>query len=244
MATQAARSAVTRPASRAHWFYPGVAVLAASFIGLGFARTYYLKAFFGTPSLDLLLHVHGALMTAWLALFVTQSILVETGRTHIHRKLGVAGGALASGIVVVGPIVAVHAARLGHSPRPDINPLAFMAVPLGDMVVFPLLVGVALWLRRKVQLHKRLMLIAMISILPAGIARWPFIPLSWRNPLFYFGLADLVLIACALYDWRKFGRLNPAWIWGGLLVIASQPLRLVISGTTAWMSFAHWITGM
>lgn len=88
------------------------------------------------------------------------------------------------------------------------------------------------------------MLIAMISILPPGIGRWPFIPLSWRNPLFYFGLADLVLIACAVYDWRKSGRLNPAWMWGGLLVIASQPLRLVISRTTAWMSFAHWITGV
>lgn len=103
-----------------------------------------MKAFFGTPSLDWLLHVHGALMTAWLALFITQSILVETARTDVHRKLGLSGGVLASAIVVVGPIVAVHAARLGHAPRPDINPLAFMAVPFGDMFVFTIVVGAAL----------------------------------------------------------------------------------------------------
>ena len=244
MATQAASPLKPRPAFRGQWFYPGMAILAAAIVVLGFARTYYLKAFFDTPSLSGLLQLHGALMTAWLALFITQSFLVETGRTDIHRKLGVSGAVLAAAIVVVGPMVAVHAARLGHAPLPGINPLAFMVVPFGDMFVFAALVGAALWLRRKVQLHKRLMLIAMISILPAGIARWPMTPASARNPLFFFGVADLLLIACAVYDWRKSGRFHQAWMWGGVLVIASQPLRIMFAGTAVWMSFAHWITGI
>jgi len=53
-----------------------------------------------------------------------------------------------------------------------------------------------------------------------------------------------VLLGCIAYDYAKTRRLNPAFVWGSLLLIASHPLRLMLSGTSAWMSFAHWITGV
>jgi uncharacterized membrane protein YozB (DUF420 family) len=224
-----------------------MAIFAAGVILLGFARTYYLKEFFGTPPLPWLVHLHGALMTAWLALFAAQTTLVEKGRTDIHRRLGVAGALLAAAIVLVGPMVAVYAVRSGHSTAgaatPTGNPLAFMVVPFGDIAVFAILVGAALFYRRRPQLHKRLMLVAVIAILPPGVARWPFHFLP-RSPLLFFGFPDLVLIGCILYDFVKTRRLSPAFLWGGLLLIASHPLRLMFSGTAAWMSFAHWITGV
>lgn len=243
MATQAATSPRVQAKPRAQWFYPAMAAIAAIVIFAGFARTYYLKEWFGTPSLPWLLHLHGALMTAWIALFLGQTLLVESGRTDIHRRLGVFGGMLAAAIVVVGPMVAVHAARLGHSPGPAINPLAFMVVPLGDIVVFAVLVGAALYLRRRPELHKRLMLVATIAILGAGVGRWPVSP-AMKTPLLFFGVPDLILLGCIAYDYAKTRRLNPAFLWGGLLLIASHPLRLMLSGTAAWMSFAHWITGV
>jgi len=243
MATQSATlSAQSQSRSPASLFYPGIAVFAAVVIIFGFARTYYLKEFFGTPSLPFLVHLHGAVMTTWMALFIAQTTLVEKGRTDIHRRLGVAGAFLAAAIIIIGPVVAVHAVQRRHHP-PGVNPLMFMAVPFGDIVVFGTLVGAALLYRRRPELHKRLMLVGTIAILPPGVARWPlqFLP---KGPLFFFGFPDLVLLGCITYDYAKTRRLNPAFAWGGLLLIASHPLRLMLSGTSAWMSFAHWITGM
>jgi hypothetical protein len=243
MATQSATIAArlqSRP--RASLFYPGMAIFAAAVIIFGFARTYYLKEFFGTPPLPWLVHLHGAVMTTWMALFIAQTTLVEKGRTDVHRRLGVAGGFLAAAIVIIGPLLAVHSVQRGHHP-PGVNPLAFMAVPFGDVVVFGTLVGAALYYRRRPEFHKRLMLVATIAILPPGVARWPlqFLP---KGPLLFFGIPDLVLLGCIAYDYAKTRRLNPAFALGGLLPITSHPLRLMLSGTSFWMSFAHWITGV
>jgi hypothetical protein len=45
-----------------------------------------------------------------------------------------------------------------------------------------------------------------------------------------------------VYDLVTRKKIHPATIWGGLLIVASQPLRLMISGTPAWMAFASWLT--
>ena len=83
MATQSATfAAQSQSRSRANLFYPGIAVFAAAVIIFGFARTYYLKEFFDTPSLPLLVHLHGAVMTTWMALFIVQTTLVEKGRVR------------------------------------------------------------------------------------------------------------------------------------------------------------------
>jgi len=82
-------------------------------------------------------------MTLWIALFVTQTALVASGRTHLHRRLGAAGAVLAALVLVVGVATSIAAARRGASPGPP--PLVFLAVPLGDMLVFAVLVGLGLW---------------------------------------------------------------------------------------------------
>src|SRR5260370_23886383 len=98
---------------REHIFYAGLAVVAAAIVFAGFARTYYLRDIFGRPPLPPLVHLHGALFTAWFVLLLRQVTLVAAKRTHIHRPLGVAGGMLAAFMIVVGTITAVHAARHG-----------------------------------------------------------------------------------------------------------------------------------
>jgi hypothetical protein len=86
-----------------------------------------------------------------------------------------------------------------------------------------------------------LMTLATISLMSAPIARLPFALLKAGPPAF-FGLTDLFIVAILVYDLATRRRVHPATIWGGLLIMASQPLRLMISGTPAWMAFARWIT--
>jgi len=58
-----------------------------------------------------------------------------------------------------------------------------------------------------------------------------------------FGLADLALVPLVVWDLKTRGRLHSVTLWGGLLILASSPLRLVLSGTGAWLAFADWAVG-
>jgi hypothetical protein len=79
-----------------------------------------------------------------------------------------------------------------------------------------------------------------MAVMAAPIARLPFV-LQWGPPAF-FGLANLLIVACVAYDLATRGRLRRATVLGGLVIVLSQPLRLMLSGTGAWLRFAEWLT--
>ena len=116
-------------------------------------------------------------------------------------------------------------------------------IPLGDLLVFSILVAAGISLRKKLATHKRLMLMASMGILTPAIARLPFAFVETGGPLVFFGLTDLVILAVIAIDTVRNRRLHPAFAWGALLVIASQPLRLLLGGTDVWMRFATWLVG-
>src|ERR1044071_2667214 len=108
--------------------YLAAAVLIPLLVFAGFARTYYLKGFFATPALpSFIVHIHGVIMTAWVALFIVQVTLVARRRTKLHQRLGILGAILAALVVVVGILTALYAAARGATPGPP--PLAFLIVP-------------------------------------------------------------------------------------------------------------------
>ena len=228
---------------RERFFYTGMAFVAAAIVFAGFAPTYFLRTLSGLPPLAPLLHLHGFLFTSWIVLLITQVTLVAARRTDIHRRLGVAGGVLAALMVVVGAFTALNAARHGVDATGAGAPLKFLVIPLFDMLMFSVFVAAAFYYRKRSDVHKRLMLLATLVLLPAAIARLPFAFIFANGALGFFGLADLLLIICVIYDSIAHRRLHPAFLWGGLALIASQPLRLALAGTGAWLAFARWLTG-
>lgn len=217
------------------------ALIALAVIFGGFARTYYLKTAFDTPALTPLLHLHGVVMSTWIGLFAAQTWLVATDRTQVHRRLGIVGVFVASAVLVAGTATAIIAARLGHSPGPP--PLRFLAVPLADMAQFGILIGAGFYFRSRSDFHKRLMLLATLSIMTPAIARLPISFIQDHKPLMPFGMTDLIILAFIAYDTYKHHRLHPAFGWGGALIFASLPMRLALARTDAWMQFARWVTG-
>ena len=213
----------------------------------GFASTYYLRFFTGGPKVTfgnkpftLLVHIHGALFTAWVLLFIVQTALVATHRVAVHRRLGIAGAALAAAMVAAGTSVAIFTAGRGGAP-PGMSPQAFLIIPMFDMILFATFVTAALVLRRDKETHKRLMLLAYISIVVAAVARLPRVaPLG---PPVFFGLAFLFLLVAVIYDLFSRGRVHRVYLWGGALLVMSVPLRLAISKTGAWLAVARFLTG-
>jgi hypothetical protein len=213
-----------------------VAMLAA--VVAGFAPTYYLKAFYGTPALSPLFHVHGLLFTAWMLLLILQPALVAARRVDVHRRIGLGGAVLAAAMTVIAVPVSIDLGQRGAAP-PGVPPLVFLVVPLATVVVFPALVGAALYWRRHAAAHKRLMLIATLELIPAGFGRLPI--LAPFGPLGFFGAADVFLLAIVGYDLATRRRIHPATLAGGLFLVGSQVGRFMIAGTEAWQTFARWL---
>lgn len=221
-----------------------VAVLFPLTVLIGFGRTYYLKFAVDSPPVpSLLVHIHGLVMTAWVLFFIAQVWLIRSKRAKVHMSLGIAGVALAAIVIIVGFFTAVASAKYGTaSAPPDIPPLAFMIVPIVDIILFALLLGAAIVYRKRPATHKRLMLLTVINFLPPAIARFPFDWVVAAGPLFFFGVPTLAAIAFLIVDRWQTGRFNAPYLVGAAILIASYPVRLALSGTDLWMGFAAWLT--
>jgi hypothetical protein len=247
MASAPALKPLSPPRNRDRIFFGGMAVAMAAAVFIGFARTYFLSWYFGTHAtvsggpLTAVVHVHAALFTAWVLLFITQTALVATNRVAVHRRLGIAGAALAAGMIVAGVAISIAAARRGAAPG-GVSPQGFLVVPLGDIALFTLFVVTALFERRNKEAHKRLMLLAYTAVLVAGVARIPGV--LALGPLWFFGLTYVpVLLLAAAYDLSTRRRVHAVYLWGGALLLLSVPGRLALAGTHAWQSFAGMLMG-
>lgn len=241
MATAVKRAGVSKRPVSPRWatqraFFTGISLLMLFAVFVGFSRSYYLKGLYGTPALPTLFHVHGLLFTAWMMLLVVQTGLVAKRRTDLHRRLGVAGGVLAAAMTVAAVAMTMDMARRGAAAPNDIG-LAFTIVPFFTVIVFPVLVGIALIYRRQPEVHKRLMLIATLELVTAGVAR---IPGAGTMP-FFFVLTDAGLAAILVYDVVTRGRPHAATVCGGLFLIATQYLRTTAGATAGWLAFARFL---
>jgi hypothetical protein len=212
-----------------------VALLITAFIGFG--PTYFFKPVHASPPLSPLLHVHGLVFTAWLVLLIIQSGLVRADRVDLHKRLGIAGAALAASIVALGLAVALNGARRGTSAD-GMTPLAFLIFPFGQVLLFAGFVGVALWKRRQPELHRRLILLATICMMTPAISRI----VGHRAALASF-LTLIFVVVAMLHDWKSDRRVHPVYIWGGAILLVSGPLRAVLGNSAAWQSFAHFLVG-
>lgn len=246
MATAAASNLFLRSTAGTydHVFFSAMAILMAITVFVGFAPSYYLRAFGDRPMVTIgglpftpLFHLHGVLFTAFVVLFIVQTTLVASHRVAVHRRLGIAGGLLAVVMTLVGTVTAITAVARGSVP-PGMDPPVFLAIPLFEMLLFAIFVGAGLWLRANKAAHKRLMLLAYISIISAAVVRLPGV----QSDLFGDDLALLFLLAGIVYDLVTQRRVHPAYVGGAALLVASVPLRLMVSRTETWRAFAELVT--
>lgn len=228
-------------------FYSGMAIVLALTVLVGFAPTYYLRLLGEAPMATLsgrpvttLVHLHGAVFSGWVLLFIVQTALVAAHRVKLHQRLGIVGALLALVMIVVGVSTAIEGAAAGSAP-PGVDPRAFLAIPLFDIVLFGGFVLAALVLRRNKEAHKRLMLLAYISIIVAAVARFPGV--IQLGPPAFFGLALVFVTFGIAYDLFSRRRVHQTYIWGGALFVLSVPIRLAVSGTDAWHRFAELLIG-
>jgi hypothetical protein len=238
-------AAVAAP-TRYFYFYMALACAAVAF--LGFAPTYWVpltqRTFSGSP----VVHFHGFLFFTWTLYFAFQSWLAASGRLAWHRSLGIVGVSLATAMTIFGFLVSVHVMQRSAAIGQADAGVAFSIVPLSGIFFFAAVFTLAIAYTRRPEIHKRLMLLAGISLLDAAVARWfltflappgppgpPPVPVTIAPAI----VAYLLLVVAIVHDWRTRGRPHPVYIYGGIALLAVKLLNWPISMTPAW----HWFAG-
>jgi hypothetical protein len=215
-------------------FFTTMSLAAVGVVLAGFKPSYFLRSS-TLPPLTGLYHFHGLLFTSWFILFIIQSALVAGRRTDLHRRLGIVGVILAAAVFITGVIVSIETLRRGGGGA---DPRRFLSIPLGDIIVFGGLVTAAILVRRNNGAHKRLMLLATISLLAAGFGR--LLPQIHMQGLVNFFLCTGIAVAAVIaYDLLSRGRVHPATLSGGLAVAVFKPTLYVFSATPIWLAFAN-----
>lgn len=226
-------------------FYAVFATALAVFVLVAFARTYYLRYWFDVPPITVLVHLHSVVFTAWVALFVIQTRLIAAQNYRTHMQLGVLGIFLAALVVIFGYATAIASASAPRTRPMGMNSQQFVLVPLVAITSFAILVTAAVLLRKRAQLHKRLMTLAMIAVLGPAIARLIFVTNSGK----YFAAIQFTVHAaflcwCLIADWRKYRIVHPVYSIGGAILLISLPLRVLVAQTPQWESVGRWLAGM
>ena len=222
-------AAVLRPR-----FYLLVTSALVAFVIVGFGPSYYSRILSGPLPLTTLVHVHAIVFTVWLALFLTQAGLVAAHRVDLHRKLGIASAFVAALVIAVSVLTVIQTAISNHVSPSGLAPPQFSIIGFTSIGMFAAFITLGIVYRRRPALHRRFMILAFVaSISPASARIIRMLDLQpYRNVLIPL-CAALFIAACIAYDWRKHRVVHPAYVIGGLVIVASWPLRQII-GHSEW----------
>lgn len=177
------------------YFYFSMSLLIAAIIVYGFHFTIDKNLIHPDPPRPLLLYFHAAVFSFWVLFFIFQSSLVRTGNVRVHRLMGWFGLALGIGIIVLGVSTSLTMARFDMVQLHSINARWRMIIPLFDMVCFTPVFLLAIYWRRKPQLHRRLIFIATCGLTAAAWGRFPEFILP--HYMLYAGVDLLILLGLA-----------------------------------------------
>jgi len=221
-------------------FFSGMAILILVTTLVGFARTYFLAGMIRAHLPSPIIHIHGVIFSLWIFLLVVQTTLVAAHRTDIHRKLGLAGFGLACLMIVFGPLAAINSLSRGFAPPGfPFGAQTFFVIPITDMLIFGVLVFFAYRMRRDSAAHKRLIIIASITLMHAPTGRPPFAAITGQPHMdvLFCMIYFLLLVG---YDLLSLRKLHPATLWGGLYLIVVQQAAIPVGMSGAWHHFATW----
>jgi len=189
-----------------------------------------------------ILYVHASLFSGWLVFLILQSTLVRSHKVPWHRRLGWFGVALGTLIPIIGVVTAAIMGRFDTVSLHATNAESFLIIPLFDMVCFTSTFPLAVYWRKKPELHRRLILVATCVLTAAAFARFPerIVPHRW----FYAGVDVLILLGVAR-DLMVNRTVHRVYLFVLPLFILGQTIVTYIAfhNVPVWLRIAHAILG-
>jgi len=208
-------------------FFVRGAVIIALTIVAGFSVQYLMgrSTFYAPP----LVHAHAIVFMGWVAIYLTQNLLIGSGRLDIHRKLGWIAVGWLGPMVLLGCRVTLNMVRGGRVPF-FFRPLQFLVFDPMTLFFFAGLTIAAVTMRRQTDWHRRLHFCGMSLLLGPAFGR--LLPLPLLQPWAWeaaFAAGLLFPLAGVLSDLRRKGRVHPAWRYGIGAMIACLVLTEAVT---------------
>jgi hypothetical protein len=220
-------------------FHTFLALTMAAIVVIGFFRTFYFRAWFDIPPLTLRLHLHGAAMTLWVALFVVQVRLIAVGRRRLHMSLGIAGLALAAVAIVTSYAAGHEAAQLGVEHGGFGVERLYSNVLVLTLFGLPIALGVAF--RKRPEIHKAFMLLAMFAAIGPAVNRIVVRVLGLGIHDSHLLVESALVLSALLYHWQTRRRVSWVLLCGGALLVVTQATRNLIGRSELWTQIGNWL---
>ncbi len=227
-------------------FYFWMILVMATFVFGGFGMTYLYPLATGSfPTAPPVVHLHGIVFFSWMILLIVQPVLVGTRNVALHRSVGTFGIALATAIMFMGLITQLLGAA--HSrEHPTTN--LYNGVYLGIMAVtgFGLMFTLAIRNTRRPEIHRRMILLAMLPVLPPGIHRFYMVPLGLKDfPIAaMYTTLDAMALAILIQEWRSTRRISGYTLLGVGWILVQQALHYPVTHSQWFANFVYGLSGM
>lgn len=240
-------------------FFLAYGILLLSIVLIGFAPSLFLRIAFENPPMPFYLHLHGAILTGWFVLLVTQASLIQVDSVSLHRRLGhfaagygaivVAGGLMATLNVVsrdlsMGITFDLDMAEINPALGSGISFLAFVSgvvwANIASVATFAALISAAVICRSRPDIHKRLILVGTISILGPALARISRVEFLGGEQGPFIPLALLSLLAgIFIHDLFALKKIHKASLLAVAFAIALNVLGSMISRSNFGLAFVR-----
>ncbi|HSH20361.1 MAG TPA: hypothetical protein VLA03_07895 [Draconibacterium sp.] len=210
---------------------------------IGFWPSYFAQFFDGTLDYSNYYHFHAVIVLLWMAVLITQPILIRNKKFAIHRVIG-------KSTYLLFPLIIVSVVLLTHSriPYNDGDLAANLFVPFKDLFTLSVAYGIAIYFRHNIEIHARGMIATGIIFIEPALARFSFRIFGSAS----FDSTPYILTVCFMYvvliilivaeRKRKSGR----WVFPLILVllILVHSMRIFNIRLGFWESFVNWFAAL
>ena len=222
------------------YFYLGMALLITATVMYGFSRTVETNLIHAVPARPLLLYLHAAVFSSWLAFFICQSLLIRVHNLRLHRTMGWLGVALGSAVFLVGIWTAIVMSRFRILHFAGRGAVPILGLSFYDIAAFAVPFALAIVWRKRPEYHRRLMLLATCALTSAAFGRFPpqVMPRHW----FFIGV-DLLVALGVLRDLIVSRRIHRVYLVGlpAFVLCQSVVMFILMSHSPEWARIANAI---
>lgn len=227
-------------------FYLVMTLVMAFFVFAGFGMTYWVPLARGTfPPAPPVVHLHGLVFSSWMILLVAQAGLINFRHVALHRSLGTYGIAYATAVLFMGALISL----LGMTTldaQPAGSPLDTLYLRFAAILGFGLLFALSTRNVRNPDVHKRLMLFAILPILPPGVNRFFMVPLGMDVvpvvPLYL--TLNAMSLAILIHEFRNNGRIAGTSMIGAGYMLLQTVLHVPMSNSPTLLRFGEYLASL
>lgn len=221
--------------------YPLIAIfMVVIIIGVqwGFYES-YTSQFPTFENATTVIHIHGALLMAWLVLLVAQPMLIYFKKAKLHRRIGKVAFVLGPLIIISMFLVGKGSYWRGVDVIPESENLGFMALDIRGLVTFAIFWALAMGYRKTPSAHMRYMIATGLLAIGPGVGRGLLASFDFSlfTALTITDVLDLAIVGTLLsVDLVKKNDYKPYLVVFLFLLVGSVLWQ--INESSLWQNFA------